>query len=169
MGDGLVRVGAMPRYALSIEDVRATLSWLREAPAPVAPRLAAAAANASLSEPGRAALSRLASDLEGFGTGDTPWQVLATYLLDRTRMLVELARSTAPADRMKAIATWQLLNFLRQGVPASKGSPIWRTLARVRQMVLLAEERDLRQVPDAALHIDAVRLMTVHASKGPRV
>jgi hypothetical protein len=33
-------------------------------------------------------------------------------------------------------------------------------------LVLLAEERDLRQVPAAALHIDAVRLMTVHGSKG---
>jgi hypothetical protein len=87
-------------------------------------------------------------------------------LLDRTRILVDLASSTGSADRMKAIAIWQLLNFLRQGVPASRGSPIWRALTRVRQMVLLAEERDLRQVPDAALHIDAVRLMTVHASKG---
>jgi DNA helicase II / ATP-dependent DNA helicase PcrA len=166
LGDGLVRVGAMPRYGLSIEDVRATLHWLREAPAPVAPRLAAAAANASLSEPGRVAVSRLASDLDGFGTSDKPWQVLTSYLLDQTRMLVDLGSSTAPADRMKAIAIWQLLNFLRQGVPASHGSPIWRALTRVRQMVLLAEDRDLRQVPDAALHIDAVRLMTIHASKG---
>ena len=33
-------------------------------------------------------------------------------------------------------------------------------------MVLLAEERDLRQVPASAAHLDAVRLMTVHASKG---
>jgi DNA helicase II / ATP-dependent DNA helicase PcrA len=32
--------------------------------------------------------------------------------------------------------------------------------------VLLAEERDLRQVPVGALHLDAVRLMTVHGSKG---
>ena len=166
MGDGLVRVGAMPRYGLSIEDVRATLRWLREEPAPVAPRLAAAAANASLSEAGRTGLATLAADLHGFETSDKPWQVLTTYLLDRTRMLVDLASSAAPADLMKAIAIWQLLNFLRQGVPASHGSPIWRALTRVRQMVLLAEERDLRQVPDAALHIDAVRLMTIHASKG---
>ena len=32
--------------------------------------------------------------------------------------------------------------------------------------MLLAEERDLRQVPAPALHMDAVRLMTVHGSKG---
>ena len=46
------------------------------------------------------------------------------------------------------------------------GLPIQRTLDRVRQLVLLAEERDLRQVPAAALHLNAVRLMTVHGSKG---
>ena len=43
---------------------------------------------------------------------------------------------------------------------------IQRLLDRVRDLVLLAEERDLRQVPSAALHMDAVRLMTVHGSKG---
>ena len=32
--------------------------------------------------------------------------------------------------------------------------------------MLLAEERDLRQIPAGALHMDAVRLMTVHGSKG---
>jgi hypothetical protein len=41
-----------------------------------------------------------------------------------------------------------------------------RVLDRVRQLVLLAEERDLREVPAAALHMNAVRLMTVHGSKG---
>jgi DNA helicase-2/ATP-dependent DNA helicase PcrA len=32
--------------------------------------------------------------------------------------------------------------------------------------MLMAEERDLRQVPASALHLDAVKLMTVHGSKG---
>lgn len=36
----------------------------------------------------------------------------------------------------------------------------------MRNLVLLAEERDLRQVPDAALQMNAVRLMTMHGSKG---
>ena len=67
---------------------------------------------------------------------------------------------------MKGVAIWQFLNFLRDEVPTKDGLPIERTLARIRQMVLLAEERDLRQIPNAALHMNAVRLMTVHASKG---
>ena len=67
---------------------------------------------------------------------------------------------------MRAVAVWQFLNFVREQSPASGGLPIQRTLDRVRQLVLLAEERDLRQVPAPALHLDAVRLMTVHGSKG---
>src|SRR3546814_4308584 len=67
---------------------------------------------------------------------------------------------------MRAVAIWQFLNFAREHSPVGEGAPIQRTLDRVRQLVLLAEERDLRQVPAAALHLDAVRLMTVHGSKG---
>ena len=41
-----------------------------------------------------------------------------------------------------------------------------RLLERVRRLVLLAEERDLRQIPAPALHLDAVRLLTIHGAKG---
>lgn len=73
--------------------------------------------------------------------------------------------ATVPA-RMRNVAVWQFLNFLRDHSPVGFGFPIQRALDRVRQLVLLAEERDLRQVPAPALHMDAVRLMTVHGSKG---
>src|SRR5205823_6377001 len=39
-------------------------------------------------------------------------------------------------------------------------------LERIRRLVLLSDERDLRQLPLAAQGIDAVRLMTMHGSKG---
>src|SRR3984957_17699685 len=67
---------------------------------------------------------------------------------------------------MRLVAIWQFLNFVRNRSPVASGAPIQRTLDRVRQLVLLAEERDLRQIPAGALHMDAVRLMTVHGSKG---
>ena len=77
-----------------------------------------------------------------------------------------MASADTVAARMRNVAVWQFLNFLREQNPTGAGSPIHRTLDRVRRLVLLAEERDLRQVPASALHMDAVRLMTVHASKG---
>jgi UvrD-like helicase family protein/PD-(D/E)XK nuclease superfamily protein len=77
-----------------------------------------------------------------------------------------LAAGTGVGARMRAVAVWQFLNFLRDHSPVATGSPIQTMLDRVRNLVLLAEERDLRQVPEAALQMNAVRLMTIHGSKG---
>lgn len=164
LGEGIVRVGAMARYELALQDVHSLLRRLQDEPTPVIPRLRAAAVESGLSESARASVERLASDLAEFDAGSSPWDVLATYLLDRTRIAAELAVATSIPDQMKAIACWQVLNFVRDVVGA--GPRIRRVLDRVRMMVLLAEERDLRRVPSAALHLDAVRLLTVHASKG---
>ena len=41
-----------------------------------------------------------------------------------------------------------------------------RVLDRVRRLVRLGDDRDLRQLPAAAQHLDAVRLMTIHGAKG---
>lgn len=164
-GDGLVRVGRMPRYALSLEDVQATLAWLRDGTAPTASRLREAADTAGVTARGAEKLRLLADDLDGFGAGSSPSEVLTTYVLDRARLAADVAARSTVVSQMCAVAIWQFLNFVRQPVPGS-GPRIRRLLTRVRMMVLLAEERDLRRVPSAALHVDAVRLMTVHAAKG---
>ena len=77
-----------------------------------------------------------------------------------------LAAGTAIGARMRASPSGSSSNFLRDQSPVPNGSPIQTMLDRVRNLVLLAEERDLRQVPDAALQMNAVRLMTIHGSKG---
>ena len=57
------------------------------------------------------------------------------------------------------------MNFLRIQ-PAGQGLPVPRLLDRIRRLVRLADERDLRQLPAAAQGIDAVRLMTMHGEQG---
>jgi len=57
------------------------------------------------------------------------------------------------------------MNFLRSQ-PVAGGPLVQSLLDRVRRLVRLGDDRELRQVPAAALGIDAVRLMTVHGSKG---
>ncbi len=86
-------------------------------------------------------------------------------LLDRTRMAARIAASGEVADRAKGIAIWQLMNFVR-AQPAAPGLPITRLLERVRRLVRLADDRDLRQLQACAQGIDAVRLMTIHGAKG---
>ena len=165
-GSGLARVGTMPNYGLTLQDVHAATRHLRTAERPALAALPNLARTPGLSPKGAAALARLARDLEGVSPSTSAWELLATYLLDRSDLVRDMARRGSVPDRMRAVALWQFLNFVRDQGPISSGLPIQRTLDRVRQLVLLAEERDLRQVPAGALHINAVRLMTVHGSKG---
>jgi superfamily I DNA/RNA helicase len=165
-GDGLARVSAMSRYDLPLQDVWRVTSRLRETDGAALVKLAGMASDEGLSTAGSSGLARLAADLECVAVNASPWDFLATYLLDRTDLLASLAASDTVADRMRGVAIWQFLNFIRDRSPTGAGLPIQRTLDRVRQLVLLAEERDLRQIPAGALHMDAVRLMTVHGSKG---
>ena len=165
-GDALVRVTSMPGYDVSLQDVHAATRHLRSNGAWALTALGSLAEADGVSDEGAAGFKRLAEDLSGLSPRSSAWEFLSSYLLDRTDFVRKMARATTVTARMRAVAVWQFLNFVRERSPAGSGLPIRRTLDRVRQLVLLAEERDLRQVPAAALHLDAVRLMTVHGSKG---
>ena len=165
-GDALVRVAALARYDVSLQDVHAATRHLRSTNRPALAGLGSLAEADGVSAEGTATFKQLAEDMAGLNPGASAWEFLSSYLLDRTDLVREMARATTVTARMRAVAVWQFLNFVREQSPTGSGLRIQRTLDRVRQLVLLAEERDLRQVPAAALHVDAVRLMTVHASKG---
>lgn len=165
-GDALVRVGAMPRYGLTLQDTYCLSRHFRSLGKPALVGLADAGDTPGLSPGGREGVRRLGADLAGLRPNMHAWEFLSTFLLDRTDLVNQLGRATSVTERMRAVAVWQFLNFVRDQSPVATGQPIQRTLDRVRQLVLMAEERDLRQVPAAALHLDAVRLMTVHGSKG---
>ncbi|MFZ1701035.1 MAG: ATP-dependent helicase [Pyrinomonadaceae bacterium] len=165
-GDGLTRVGAMRCYAVPLQDVALAVRLMREIDGKPLEKLATIASSPGLSEQGAIGLKKIAEDLHGLTSSVSPWEFLSTYLLDRSGVIAVLGEQDAASAWMRRVAIWQLLNFVRDRRPAVSGLPIRRTLDRIRQLVLLAEERDLRQVPASALHIDAVRLMTVHGSKG---
>jgi DNA helicase II / ATP-dependent DNA helicase PcrA len=164
-GTGLVRAATLARYRMSLEDVQTITGAAAELPGFGAIGKFAAI-SAQVSSEGAASFQRLTSDLQGLSAGDSAWEFLTTLFLDRTWHLAELAADTSVRGRMRGVALWQFLNFVRTPGPPVQGPPIRRTLDRVRQLLLLAEERDLRQVPSSALRMDAVRLMTIHGSKG---
>jgi DNA helicase-2/ATP-dependent DNA helicase PcrA len=165
-GDGLVRIGAMPRYGLTLQDVYLATNWIRTSGRSALEVLSELSRIPGLTPKGSSGLAQLALDFDGVRIATAGWELLSNYLLDRTSLLREKIGSETIADRMRAVAIWQFLNFVREQTPARSGLPIKQILDRVRQLVLLSEERDLRQVPAAALHMDAVRIMTVHGSKG---
>lgn len=162
---GLVRIACWPDFVTSFADVAAVFDYLRAAEHGPAGWLLHSETIPGLSDAGRQALAKLAAALDGFDQTASPWTLLATLLLDRTRIAARLGTSADLAERTRGIAIWQFLNFVRVQ-PAWRGLPITRLLDRVRRLVRLGDDRDLRQSPAAAQHLDAVRLMTIHGAKG---
>jgi len=162
---GLVRVGVMPVTPLSLPDVVAALRHLRSRDGQPMEWVSAVEAIGDVTTAGAAALQGLGGMLAGFAPTSNPWDVLVRVLLDRTRLAAEIADASDVAMRARGIAIWQFLNFVR-AQPRGIGLPAARLLERIRRLVILSDERDLRQLPAAAQGIDAVRLMTIHGSKG---
>jgi superfamily I DNA/RNA helicase len=162
---GLLRVASWPEFEMPMADVVTLLGALREDELEPLAWLRDPVAATSVSTSGRKAIGGLADAFEGFESGSNPWEILAKLLFDRTRMAARLASSPQVSDRTAAIAIWQFMNFVRVQ-PAAQGLPIRRIMDRVRRLLRLGDDRDLRQLPAAAQGIDAVRLMTIHGSKG---
>lgn len=161
---GLVRVGCMTDFEMTLEDVGTIIQELRDQPGEPLEWLATRR-NLPVSEQGRAALDRLAEALDGFGADASPWSTLSAFLLDRTRIAARIGQAHSIAERSQGIAIWQLLNFLRVQ-PRERGQAVPRLLDRIRRLVAIGDDRDLRQLPSAAQRLDAVRLMTIHGAKG---
>ncbi|MEZ6140772.1 MAG: UvrD-helicase domain-containing protein [Zavarzinella sp.] len=162
---GLVRVAAADRWAVPLGDVASLLWHLKDQDCLPLAWVEALDGVPGISAEGREGLRRIAALAAGFSINANPWDVLASVLLDRSRVAAEFAGSSAVNARTQAIAIWQLMSFIRTQ-PPGKGLPIMRLLERIRRMVLHGDEKDLRQLPTSAQGIDAVRLMTMHGSKG---
>ena len=163
----LVRRPVLPGFeaGLDLAGAAAVLDHLRGLDVAPMSWVQGGASLPSLSDADSAALANVGAMLNGFGPNDRPWPVLARVLLDRTRAAALVATADDVVGRARGVAIWQLLGFLRARRPGP-GQPIQGTLDAIRRLVQLADERDLRQIPLAAQGIDAVRLMTIHASKG---
>ena len=159
---GFIRTSCWPEFAMGLEDAVKVFEHLRASDAEAgAWRLGAP----DMTAIGRTAVAALNSALAGFEATSAPWQVLATLLLDRTRQAACISASGTVVDQARGIAIWQFMNFVRVQ-PNGQGLPILRLSERVRRLLRLRDDRDLRQLPVAAQGIDAVRLMTIHGSKG---
>jgi len=162
---GLVRLACRPEFTMPFGDVASILERLSDDSTQPCAWLREPGFLADLGAQSRAAVEQLAATLDGFDSQAKPWHVLAATLLDRTRIAAGIGQSVDPADRTRGIAIWQVMNFVRSQ-PVDDGPPVQRLLERVRRLLRLGDDRDLRQLPLAAQGIDAVRLMTVHGAKG---
>lgn len=162
---GLIRLGCWPEFTMSISDVGVVIEHLQMEGGAAGEWLRNADLRTRLSLMGQQALVALGAALDGFGHDSSPWDVLARLLLDRTRMAAKLAASAQITDAGRGMAIWQFMNFVRVQ-PAAQGLPITRLLDRVRRLLRLGDDRDLRQLPVAGQGLNAVRLTTIHGAKG---
>ncbi|WP_158743046.1 ATP-dependent helicase [Acidisphaera sp. L21] len=166
VGPGLLRAASLPEYGVPLEDALAVIQAGKATEQRVFDLLCRLEGVSGLSTAGREGLALLARHLQGMTRGTTPWLALGRYLFDASGYFRTVLSGQSPSATMRRVAVRQLIEALRQMPLSGKGSPIRRALDRVRHMILLADERDLRQLPAELEGLDGVRLMTVHASKG---
>lgn len=166
---GLLRVAAFPEYSIPTSDVRKVLAFaVFEKCDPLA-ALRRLPEIRDVTEAGLRGLTLLASHINAVGPATLPSWFLSDYLFTRSRYLAPLLADSGIGSQTKRVAVFQLVQFaLERDVAARrvKGDPKRELLSWIRRLEILGEERQLRQIPMAANGIDAVRMLTVHASKG---
>lgn len=162
---GLIRAATLTGYAVRLEHITALQQHLRKVD--LAPLGWGALVDEvpGLDEQACETLKRLSTVMSDIPPHAKPWSVLASLIIDRFGWAKQASQAEDRQGQMKGIALWQLLNFARTPTKGD-GLPIDRLLSRIRRIVLLSEDREMRQLPQAALSINGVRLMTIHASKG---
>ncbi|MDR6126770.1 DNA helicase-2/ATP-dependent DNA helicase PcrA [Sphingomonas sp. SORGH_AS802] len=164
-GLGLVRVGQLPAYGATEHDTLEVIGWAKANDVPVIAALTRIDEIDGLSEAGRAGLAKLGAELAFVGPATTPWTMLTGWLFETGGYLDPLVRSPDPADRQKLIAIYHLLKVCGEHDAAGDRSRR-RLLARIRRIELLNQDSAYRAISAEATDIDAVRVLTIHGSKG---
>ncbi len=163
---GLYRVAELAPYRTPLADVRTFLAHATAAEKTPLQALLDAGSLAGLTNGGRTALLRLADDVGSVGYKTGPGAFLCDLLFNRGALLRFHLSGAAAADQQRRLAIHQFLQFAIENDTPGDGDPKRRLLDWVRRLEVFGDERALREPPAAVEGIDAVRLMTVHASKG---
>jgi superfamily I DNA/RNA helicase/CRISPR/Cas system-associated exonuclease Cas4 (RecB family) len=163
-GIGLVRVASLPEYQVPRKDSLEILRWARENRVSVFDALNRVSEVGGLSDRGRAGLAKLGTQLQGLSKG-SPWTLLTTWLFERSEYLRPMLNGNDAVSQQQRVAIYQLLKVCGEYI-AMGGSDRRVFLARIRRIELLSEDTAYRAVASEATDMDAVRVLTIHGSKG---
>lgn len=163
---GLYRVAGLAPYQTPLPDVRALLAHAQATDQTPLAALADLDSTPGLSAEGVLALRRLRDDLAAVDFKTGPGAFLCEVLFNRGALLRMHLTGDSAADQQRRLAIHQFLQFAIENDTPGEGDPKRRLLGWVRRLEIFGDERALRDPPTAIHGIDAVRLMTVHASKG---
>lgn len=162
---GLYRVACLPAYGMRLSDVRTFLAWALEKNITPLAALKQHATVPGLSDEGRASLSRLAADVADTRYRTGPGSFFADALFNKRNLIEPLLDGDDAQHQQRRLAVHQLLQFALENEFGS-GDPKKSLLSWIRRLEVFGDERALREPPTSIDGINAVRLMTVHASKG---
>lgn len=161
---GLARIAAFPEYGVEREDAIKCRDWAETSKVSIIEALRRVAEIPDISEEGKDGLSLLGDQLKGLEQAP-PWVYLTMWLFERSSYLTPLLKANDAASRQKLIAIYQLLKVCGEqyagGVHDRR-----RFLARIRRLEALNQDGSYRAISSEASDIDAVRVLTIHGSKG---
>ena len=163
---GLLRIAAFPEYNIPLKDVRSVLAFAVAKNIYPLQAITCLDDITGLTEIGRQKLALLESHLAFVQPGSPAAALLSEYLFTQSRYLDTVLEDDSVAGQCKRLAIFQLLQFAIEYKPVVSNNPRRQLLQRIRRLEIFGDERQLRQMPSSARGIDAIRLLTVHASKG---
>lgn len=169
-GSGLVRVARFPEYDIAFDEVVKVIQGMSEKSIPFPGALAKLDEVEEISDESRAKLVLIAEHLDGLTHGRSAWKCLTRYLFDRSSFLTNFMGDKSPIGQHRRLAIYQFLQFVHSRLDApkldAKADPKRDLLTYIRRLEIFGDEKNLREPDEWASSIDAVRIMTVHASKG---
>jgi len=168
-GSGLLRVSQFSDYQIAPAEVLELLDLAREQSAYFPKALELAEASDKLSVHAKTHFAHLARALDGITYNTSAWSTLGHFLFTRSNYARHLCEVPGVMGAQQRLAVYQFVQFAHRmrGHPhLRKEDPKKAFLDYVRRLELYGEEKQLRQPPTWASSIDAVRMLTVHASKG---
>ncbi|MGE3637366.1 MAG: UvrD-helicase domain-containing protein [Pirellulales bacterium] len=164
-GIGLVRIASFAEYQVSRNDSNLLIHWALKNDSPIGEALKRTSEVDGLSVSGAQGLARLGNHLDGTNMYTSPWTLLTHWLFERSDYLRPLLNRGDLASRQKLVAIYQFLKVCAEYVALGDSSRR-RFLSRIRRIEVLNEETPYRAVSSEAADFDAVRVMTIHGSKG---
>ncbi|WP_066519327.1 DEAD/DEAH box helicase [Sphingobium cloacae] len=160
---GLIRVATLPDYAVPLGDVQRVIarantdgvSQLTLLRSPIEGHTPA----------GADGLQRISRDVAA-SQAHSAVAFLNAYLFEHGKWLAGYAADDSVRGQQRRLAIYQLLDVAVAYAAKNPRGGISGFLDWVRHLELFGDERQLRAPPAAAAQIDAVRLLTIHASKG---
>ena len=165
----LIRVANFADYKISFSDAARIISDAIENQISTIEAVKTLSASPVCPEKTKISFAKLLNDFSRAPSDPSVWKILTNYLFDGGSYFANFEKDLSVTMRL---ALYQLLQ-LAQSFDAkntvkglSRETAVNEFLRYIRRLKIFGEEQALQQLPVSLQHTDAIRLLTIHASKG---